>query len=147
MDFPPNKALQMFEPLIGVWKTTGTHGMIPDTILHGQTEFAWHESGAFIRMASSITEDVGIPTCVAIIASDDASATYYMMYYDQRGVSRKYNVSMEGNTMKWWRDSPEFSQRYSLTVSDDKQTLVGKGELSRDGITCEKDLDLTYKRI
>jgi hypothetical protein len=145
--FPPNKALQVFKPLIGVWDTVGTHGMIPDTTLHGRTTFEWHESGGFIRTTSNIQEDVGIPTGVAIIGSDDELGTYVMSYYDERGVSRTYNVSLQDNVMKWWRDAPSFSQRYSLTISDDQQTMVGKGELSKDGSTWQKDLDLTYTKV
>jgi hypothetical protein len=54
---------------------------------------------------------------------------------------------MEDDTMSWWREAPEFSQRYKLTISKDKQTMVGKGELSRGGSQWEKDLDLTYSKV
>jgi hypothetical protein len=144
--FPPNEALKAFNPIIGIWNTIGTHGLIPDTTLHGRTSFSWHESGAFILMNSSIEEDVGIPAGMAIIGSDDNLDKYVMIYYDERGVSRNYNVSMKDNVVKWWRNGPEFPQRYSLTISDDRQTMTGKGELAKDGSTWEKDLDLTYSK-
>jgi hypothetical protein len=144
--FPPNDALNAFEPIIGVWNTEGTHGMIPDTTLHGRTSFSWHESGAFILMRSNIEEDIGIPEGIAIIGSDDTLGKYVMIYYDERGVSRNYDVSIQGSVLKWRRDAPDISQRYSLTISDDQQTMIGKGELSRDGSTWEKDLDLTYSK-
>ena len=31
--------------------------------------------------------------------------------FDERGVSRKYDVSFRDDTLKWWRDAPGFSQR------------------------------------
>lgn len=65
-DFPTNKALKVIEPFIGSWSTVGEHGMIPNTKLHGNTTFAWHESGAFIRMSSYIEEKVGVPRGVAM---------------------------------------------------------------------------------
>jgi hypothetical protein len=33
-----------------------------------------------------------------------------------------------------------------MTIADDGGTIVGKGELSKDGVSWEKDLDLTYTR-
>ena len=43
----PNPALEPFRVLIGNWNTTGTHGLVPDTILRGRTSFEWLENGAF----------------------------------------------------------------------------------------------------
>ncbi|HVQ43397.1 MAG TPA: hypothetical protein VMT30_00300 [Candidatus Saccharimonadia bacterium] len=144
-NFPPNPALQRFSPIIGTWDTTGTHGMIPGTILHGRTSFEWHDG--FIRMNSSIQEPVGIPAGLAVIGSDDELDTYTMQYYDTRGVSRNYSVSIQHNVMKWWRDASSFSQRYSLTISANGRTMTGKGELSKDGSNWEKDLDLDYQKV
>ena len=70
-----------------------------------------------------------------------------MIYFDERKVSRKYDVSFENNVLKWWRNHPEFSQRYSWTFTADNNTIIGKGELSKDGKTWEKDLDMTFSRI
>lgn len=144
---PANNVLKIFEPWIGVWKTVGSHGMIPNTTLHGSTKFSWHESGAFILVKSMIEEEVGIPAGVAIISSDDKLGSFGMNYYDERGVSRIYNVSIEGNVLKWWRDAPEFSQRNTLTISEDKMTIVGEGEISKTGSNWERDLDLTYSKV
>jgi hypothetical protein len=141
----PNPALAAFGVLIGTWHTTGTHLLMPGTILHGRTSFEWLEGGAFLLMRSEIDEP-GIPSGIAIFGSDDAEQEYYMLYFDERGVSRKYEVSLRDNLWKWWRNAPGFSQRYTGTIVDDGNTIIGKGELSKDGVTWEKDLDLTYKR-
>lgn len=146
MSLPANSALQIFGPVIGNWHTTGTHGLIPDVELHGTASFEWHESGGFIRMESGIREQVGIPAGVAIIASDDQLGSYLMSYFDERGVSRFYQLSMQDRVMRWWRDAPGFLQRYSLTISEDSRRMVGRGELCRDGSIWEKDLELTYTR-
>jgi hypothetical protein len=143
-EFPPNQALAAFEPFIGTWHTVGSHPEI-ETTLHGETSFAWHESGAFIIMRSSIVEDLGVPRGVAIIGSDDKLGTYSMIYYDSRGVSRTMKVSIAANVLVWWRSSPEMSQRYTLTVSGDM--IVSKGEASTDsGATWRRDLDQTFTR-
>jgi hypothetical protein len=70
-----------------------------------------------------------------------------MLYFDERGVSRKFEVTLRDNVWKWWRDAPGFSQRYQGAIVEGGDTIIGKGELSKDGSTWEKDLDLTYKRV
>jgi hypothetical protein len=85
----PNPALKPFNALVGEWKTVGTHPGLPDTTLHGHTSFAWLEGGAFLIMHSEIDEPE-IPSGIAIIGSDDATDEFFMLYFDERGVSRKY---------------------------------------------------------
>lgn len=142
----PNPALQPFGVLIGTWSTVGTHGALPGVTLHGQTTFEWLEGGAFLLMRSAI-DDPRFPTVVAIFGSDDAKEEYHMLHFDERGVSRKQDVSFENNVLTWWRNVPDFSQRYTWTLGDDGNTIICKGELSRDGQSWEKDLDLTYTRV
>jgi hypothetical protein len=142
----PNPALKPFNVLIGTWNTVGTHPMVPGVTLHGRTSFEWIEGGAFLLMHSEIDEPL-FPSGVAIIASDDNLNEYFMSYFDERGVSRKYEVSLEGNIWKWWRNMPEFSQRFTGTISTDERTIVGKGEMSKNGAPWEGDLNLTYTRV
>lgn len=141
-----NPALEPFRVLIGNWNTTGTHGLVPDTILHGRTSFEWLENGAFLMMRSEI-DDSRFPSAIAIFSSDDSEGQYYMLTFDERGVSRKHEVSLRDNIWKWWRNAPGFFQRYEGTIVDGGNTIIGKGELSKDGVSWEKDLDLTYTRV
>src|SRR3954470_4528072 len=83
----PNPALERLAPLVGQWRTTGTHPLVPGTMFHGRTSFEWHEGGAFLVMRSEIDE-AEIPSAVAIVGSDDAG-TLTMIYFDERGVSRR----------------------------------------------------------
>jgi hypothetical protein len=141
----PNPALAPLERIVGDWTTTGTHPMVPGTTFHGRTSCEWIEGGAFLMMRSEIDEPE-IPTGIAIIGSDDALGTLSMLYFDERGVSRRYEVSMIGDVLRWWRDAPGFAQRMTCTISVDGRTMSAKGELSRDDRTWEGDLELTYTR-
>ena len=123
------------------WK----HRLLPDT-LHGHTSFEWLEGGAFLMMYWEI-EEPSVPSSIAVFGSDDAAEAFFMLYFDERGVSRRYEVSLHDNVLKWWRNAPGFSQRSTLTIVDDGRTIIGKGELSKDGVSWEKDLDLTYTRV
>lgn len=141
----PNPALRSFEWLIGEWKTTGTHPLVPGKTFHGRTSFAWHEGGAFLIMHSEIDEPE-IPSGVAIFGSDDAAARYFMLYFDERGVSRKYDVTMTGNVLTWQREDSRLSQRATITVDEDGTRMIMKGQMSRDGGAWEGDLSLTGVR-
>ena len=141
----PNPALKAFSVLIGMWNTTGTHPGIPDTILHGRTSFEWLENGALLMMHSEI-DDPRFPSTIAIFGSDDSEKEYYMLTFDERGVSRKHEVTLRDNIWRWWRNAPGFFQRYESIIVDNGNTIISKGELSKDGLAWEKDLDLTYTR-
>lgn len=141
----PNPALAQLEPLVGRWQTVGTHPMVPGKTFHGQTSFRWIEGGAFLIMQSQVDEPE-IPSAIAIFGSDGDQETLFMLYFDERGVSRKIDVTLRDNTWKWWRDAPGFSQRFTARIIDDGRTIVSAGELCRDGHTWEGDLQLTYTR-
>ena len=130
---------------MGEWQATGSHPYLPGVTLHGRASFDWIEGGAFLIMHSEIDEP-DIPSGVAIIGSDDAAKKFFMLYFDERGISRKYDVTMTGKTLVWWRDEPSFSQRFTIAIDDDGKTMVGKGEMSRDGAPWEKDITLTFTR-
>jgi hypothetical protein len=142
----PNPALRPFEVLIGEWRTTGTHPLMPGTTYHGRTAFTWHEGGAFLLMRSEMDQSE-IPNGVAIFGSDDAAGTFVMVYFDERGVSRKYDVTLTGNQLTWMRDEAGFAQRNTLVIDPDGSRMVGIGEMSRADGAWEGDLSLTYNRI
>lgn len=142
----PNPALKEFGKLVGEWKTANAHPAFPDKILAGKSSFKWIEGGAFLLWHSEIDEK-GFPAGIAIFGSDDATGEFFMLYFDERKISRKYEVSVENNGLKWWRNAPNFSQRYSWTFTDNDNTIIGKGELCKDGITWERDLNQAFTRI
>jgi hypothetical protein len=142
----PNPALEALSILVGTWDTIGTHPLVPGKTFHGRTSFAWIEGGAFLVMRSQIDEPE-IPSGISIFGTDDATGDCSMLYFDERGVSRKYEVSFQDNVWRWWRNAPGFSQRVVATVSVDGRTIVSRGQLSRDGDHWEGDLALTYTRV
>ena len=47
-----------------------------------------------------------------------------MEHFDSRGVRRTYGVSLEDGVLRFWRDDPEFAQRFA----DDR--LAGLAQLA-----------------
>jgi hypothetical protein len=142
----PNPRLAAFKQLIGEWTTVGRHSMMPGITLHGRTVFEWHEGGAFLCVRSEI-EEAGIPSAVALIGSDDNAESLTMLYFDERAVSRRFEVAIDGAELRWWRTAPGFSQRFVLTIAPDADSLRGVSALSRDDTTWDQDLELSYARV
>jgi hypothetical protein len=141
----PNPALKALSVLVGEWNVVATHRLIPDT-LHGHASFEWLEGGAFLMMYLEI-EEPGIPSAVAILGSDDVTEEYFMLYFDERGVSRKYDMTLHDNIWTYWRNVSGFSQRFTGTFADEGNIMNGIAELSEDNLTWKRDLELTYTRV
>src|SRR3954468_3346608 len=90
----PNPHLKALSILVGEWDTVGKHRLIPET-LHGHTSFEWIEGGAFLMSYSEINEPQ-VPSATTIFGSDDDSDTFYMLYFDERGVSRRFEMTLDG---------------------------------------------------
>lgn len=140
----PNPALKVFEPLVGEWQTTGNHPYLPGAKLRGRASIEWAMGGAFLLLRSEI-DHPEFPDGIEIVGSDDEAKTYYLLHFDERGVSRKYDMAVNGNQITWWRDDKHFAQRFTMGIGKDK--LVSYGEMSRDGGAWEKDLALDYKKV
>lgn len=141
-----NPALKALGKLVGEWKSVATHPALPDKIINGKSSFHWIEGGAFLQWYSEMDEK-GFPAGIAIFGSDDATGEFFMIYFDERKTSRKYEVSVENNVVKRWRNAPGFEQRYTWIIADDGDTIIEKGELCEDGTTWKRDLEQTFTRV
>jgi hypothetical protein len=140
----PTVSLKQFDIFVGDWNTVGTHPAFPGEV-HGHSSFQWLNEGALLVWHFD-WERPGPPSAISVIGHDDTVETCSMLYSDERGVARIYQMSLEGGVWKMWRESAGFSQRMTGTFSEDGNTIVVHGELSRDGATWEKDLDVVYIR-
>jgi hypothetical protein len=141
-----NESLLDLTFLIGEWKTEiSKTSFLPDPSfkLTGTTLFEWFEERTFLIMRSSVEGD-GPPNSVAIISQDDTNKQYQMLYYDERGVSRIYNMSFETDTWKLWRDTSKFSQRFEGKVSADRKSINAYWSKSTDDKTWQHDFDIDY---
>jgi hypothetical protein len=140
-----NPALRPLTFLIGTWRTEGTHPKVPGKTFHGRTSFSWHQGGAFLISHSEIDEPE-VPSAVAIFGSDDVAKQLFMIYFDERGVSRKYDVTVSENQITWRRDNPEFSQWMTTRGEAGGDRMAGTGQMSEKGGPWQEDLSLTYTR-
>lgn len=147
--FQSNLALDQLAPFIGEWNieiTSMSFHEDPSAVVQGHSSFAWLEGGAFLVQHSEISNS-DFPTSIAVMGPDDAAATYRMLYYDSRAVSRIYRMTFSGGIWTLWRDFPGFSQRFHGTFGEDGKIITARWERSSDGSNWERDFDLTYTKV
>ena len=69
-----------------------------------------------------------------------------MSYFDERGVSRVYHVTSEGDTWRLWRDDPGFSQRGTAAFEEDGAAMRLRFDLDNEGGKWKRDLEVVYRR-
>jgi hypothetical protein len=141
-----NPTLATLDRVVGTWAVTGSHPQLPGRTLRGRVTFERIEGGAFLRMRSKM-EDPELPEGVAIFGTDDDEKTCTMLYFDERGVARTYDVAIGGDGFTWSRDAPQFAQRFHVTIAKDGHTMEGHGTMRKAGSTWEPDLSLSYARV
>src|ERR1044072_4713164 len=95
-----NEQLSDLKFLIGEWRTAVYNASFlpdPSSKLYGTALFEWFEDQAFLIMRSG-AEGNGPPKSIAVINRDEVTKQGQMLYYDERGVSRIYNMSFEHAT-------------------------------------------------
>jgi hypothetical protein len=140
----PTASIKQFDILVGEWDTVGTHPAFASAV-HGHSSFEWLVEGALLVWHFD-WERPGPPSAISVIGHDDTTKTSTMLYSDERGVARIYQMTLEDGVWKMWRESPGFSQRMTGTFADGGNTITVHGELSRDGSKWEQDLDVKYTR-
>lgn len=140
----PITSLKQLEILIGEWHMVGTHPAFPSAV-NGHSSFEWLDERALLVWHFD-WERPGPPSATSVIGYDDVAETYTMLYSDERGVARIYQMSLKDRVWTMWRESPGFSQRITGSVSDDGNTIICHGELSKDDSNWEQDLNVTYAR-
>ncbi|MBR0656014.1 hypothetical protein GXW79_13105 [Roseomonas arctica] len=140
-----NAALAPLAFLLGEWRTMGTHPGVPGQTLEGRTSFAWHEGGAFLIMRSEV-DHPEFPDGVAIFSADRDAGSLAMNWFDERGVSRLYQVTAGDRSMRWHRDDPRLAQRATIVAGGDGDRLVSKGQMSLDGADWSVDLSQIFTR-
>jgi hypothetical protein len=135
-------ALEPFDALIGTWTMEATHplfeGVVPGTIT-----FEWLEGGRFLIQRSR-TEHESFPDGISVIGAPESGEGLVMEYFDSRGVRRTYGVSLDDGVLRFWRDDPEFAQRFSATLAPD--AFEGLWQLARTPGDWKDDLAVVYRR-
>lgn len=134
--------------LIGSWTMELSNALFlpdPKATIQGSVTFEWIEDGGFLIIRQGI-KGSGMPWSEWLVGRDENVQDYIVLYFDDRGVSRVYQMSFAKGVWKIWRNSPKFSQRFIGKVSKDEKTIKASWEKSTDGKKWEHDFDIIYRR-
>src|SRR6478672_7708492 len=113
--------------LVGRWNTRGFHPLLPGEGIAGQATFEWLDGHTFLIWRSHFDQPL-------------------MHYFDRRGVHRVYEVAVDGDQWRYWRNDPGFQQSFTAEFGGDGDTMIGRGRMNRDDAGWEDDLSLDYQR-
>ena len=160
MQMTSDPALKPLNCLVGTWTTEATHPAVPGVVVHGTAIIEWFEGERFL-IQHARTDHPDFPDAIAIIGFTERdrvdsapnidpatgnNAHFRMHYFDSRGVFRVYEVGIDDDSWRLWRDAPGFSQRFTGMFVDNGDTIVGRWELCRDELHWDNDLEITYRR-
>jgi hypothetical protein len=155
----PDPILEPLNRLVGTWTTEAKHPAMPGVVVHGTVIVEWLEGKRFLLHRAN-SDHPDFPDSISIIGMTDSDrvdpsqgglaaagdSELRMHYYDSRGVFREYVVSIDDTSWRIWRDAPGFSQRFTGSVVDGGDTIVGRWQLNRDDRHWDDDLEITYRR-
>jgi hypothetical protein len=151
--------LKLLNRLLGRWTTEATHPAVPGVVVHGIVIIEWLEGERFL-IHRARTDHADFPDSISIIGfmSEDRvedsgkdaaiadSAELQMHYFDSRGVFRVYEAGIDDSSLRFWREAPGFSQRFSGKFADSGNTMVGLWQLREHDVNWHDDLQITYRR-
>ena len=151
--------LKSFGRLVGTWSTEATHPKLPGVVVHGTTEIEWLDGQQFLIQRSRV-DHPDFPNSISVIGNmaqdrvpegarnTQASATPLKAhYFDERGVFRILDASIDETAWRLLREAPGFSQRFVGTFADKGHTISGLWQLCQDDVHWNDDLRITYKRV
>jgi hypothetical protein len=129
---------------LGDWTLTITNQWWlddPSTVITGSATCRWLDD-SFLMLKAQID---GIPAWDFVFGRSDARERFVVLYHDERGVARLFNLTLEGDTWTMSRADPDFHQRLVGRIEGDR--MVGRADASDDqGSTWRKDFDLIFER-
>ncbi len=139
---PRNAALLRLAQLLGEWTLTMSNAwFLPETEMRGRAVFEWL-GDAFIVMRSELA---GEPAWDFVIGHNDPQDSYVVLYHDERGTCRAFDMTLESGRWEMVRGDPDFHQRLVGDVTATRIVLSAEAS-EDDGRTWRKDLDLTFDR-
>lgn len=139
-----NPSLVRLHELEGHWTVTLSDAWFlepRDRVMHGQATVEWL-GDAFLVLRSQID---GTPMWDMVIGHSDAQERYVLLYHDERGVGRVFDMTFGDGRWEYSRSDPDFSQRFVAEVTEGR--IAGRCDASEDGgTTWRKDFDLDFTR-
>lgn len=137
----PMRRLNVF---IGRWELIVDHRAFGHDV-RGVASCVWRD-GVLLEQRL-VVDHPGFRNALLIIGGDDQSERFNVCYSDDRGKQRIYQMSIDGEMWRLWRETPKTRQRFTGAFTADHDQIQGMWEFSRDGETWDLDFRLRYRRL
>ncbi|HEX9761581.1 MAG TPA: hypothetical protein VGA97_00650 [Acidimicrobiia bacterium] len=138
-------ALDRLSGLIGTWALTMSNAWFLDSLdekVRGQASFEWLDD-TFVVFRWAVGDTT--PPALSVIGYSDSRSQYVMLYHDDRGVARVFDMGFADGEWTLLRADSDFHQRFEAHVEDAR--IEGAWHASEDeGRTWRKDFDLLFER-
>lgn len=113
----------------------------PTTVVSGTASCEW--LGESFLLMHAVIE--GVPAWEFVFGRSDARDENVVLYGDERGVLRVFDLTIDGDSWEMSRSDPDFHQRFAGRVEGSR--IVAQTDASDDrGVTWRKDFDLIFER-
>jgi hypothetical protein len=130
---------------VGDWTLTITNQWWlddPTTVVSGTATGEW-VGDSFVRLQAAID---GLPTWHWVFGRNDARDQFVVLYHDERGVLRVFDLTLDDDSWTMSRTDPDMHQRLLARIEGDR--MIGHTDMSEDqGATWRKDFDLIFQRV
>jgi hypothetical protein len=116
-----------------------------------RARFEWALGRQFLLQRTEISYPAA-PDSLALVSVDPQDSRYTQHYYDDRGVTRLYAMTLDaGGVWTLRRESPDFTpldfrQRYTGRFTADGNTISGAWEIGPVDGELRHDFGLSYRR-
>ena len=130
--------------LIGTWTVEGRFvGGTKVQKVRGTATFRWLVKDALVvtRTRMSVA-----PASTAVLGADDTQNAFTMLYSDERGVVRRFAMTLTARRWTLVRRAPGFSQRFIGRLAANGRSIRATWEKSADSRRWLRDFQLTYTK-
>ncbi|RKD71354.1 hypothetical protein ATL39_2750 [Sinobaca qinghaiensis] len=142
-------AIQQLSFFIGDWELEVIHPHLGT--ISGSTVFEWMETEQYMMQRIRIDQP-DFPGSTIVYDYDAEAKMYLQHYFDSRGVTRLYQMSLDHHTWKLWRETSDFSpldfsQRFTGEINASQDVIQSVWEKAYDGVTWEHDFKVMYRKV
>jgi hypothetical protein len=142
-------ATQRLQLLIGEWSMRAAFPGAP-VFEGGSATFEWMLDGRYVVQRTQIPHPEA-PDAFTLLSVDPRDGSYTQHYFDSRGVTRVYAMTLSESEWTLTREQPDFSpldfsQRFIGSFGEDHRTIDGRWETRRAGSDWQLDFGLTFTR-
>lgn len=144
-----NEMMNQLDFFVGTWTVEVTHPHLRPIPIMGRSTFEWLDDSYLVqRMHIDKPE---FPSSMIVYDWDPEIGRYLQHYFDSRGVTRLYQMSLQDHVWKLWRDSADFSpldfsQRFMGTIDKARTAIESSWEQSTDSVNWIHDFNVLYRK-